>query len=234
MIDWNPAGNWRPISPSWITFYGILITFIGVCMYLAGLRTEAALLVVMAFGIDRLDGTAAMLNREKENDRMSFLEALNHPGSTQWGAFFDPAADKIKIISIILISSFNLWYELSIEAMIWWLIVTILISTEIGGTIIRIKKMNNDENHNDVKIEKKKKGIKVLSANGIGKIKVFMQSMYIVTLFFFLESWISAMWPLWILLSISTVLSALSFATKLEHKQEKVKQFLRLLLPRPG
>lgn len=213
----EPIKGYRPFSPNWLTLYSIPI-FLGGVLYYSFYEnlTISLILIVAGMSLDRLDGKFASRKELSKKDGESLWNDLNYPGGTILGRSFDPLADKIRNISTIVLIGLIINLNL-IENVIWWIVVSLIIISETGGTLIRLDYFN-------------KFSSKEISANGIGKVKVFLQNTFIIIFFIYQDGWINFKSPLWMLLGAIIILSSISFLTKLKAvaKIPNAREFLSL------
>ena len=213
----EPIKGYRPFSPNWLTFYSVPIFLLGITLYQFNFGIEVVLfLIVFGMSIDRLDGRFASRQEADEEDGKSLWRDFNYPGGTNMGKAFDPLADKIRNISAIVLISFFINFNLP-ETILWWAIIIVIVISEIGGTIIRFDFLKEFRSNQ-------------ISANGVGKVKVFLQNTFIISFFIYKDGWFDLTAPLWLILGATVVLSTTSFASKLKvvTDEPKIKQFLRL------
>lgn len=100
-IHFIKLDGWRPLSPNWLTLWGLLVTLVGFGIYLADHSITGFAIIVAGAVMDRLDGKMAEALGKKLEMKLPLWNQMNFPGKTNLGEVLDPLADKLRFLPIV-------------------------------------------------------------------------------------------------------------------------------------
>lgn len=173
-VSFFPKGPLRRIgqlpllSPNWVSFWRLPITWIGFALYFGSHPFLGYCLVVFGYSLDRVDGRIASVTAD-----------LRSPEEKERGRWFDPLVDKLTTPPFILLFS---WRGL-LDSKVAWAIVAF----EAVGTMIRPPFTLGDAPPVSQDTDKAwKRGVlraqgfltryvRTSAASGVGKTKIMLQ-----------------------------------------------------------
>lgn len=100
-INLTTCSGWRPLSPNWITVWGLLLTLFGFWVYLNVHPFIGFDIVVAGAMLDRIDGKMATAIGKTLELRLPLWNQMNFPGKTSLGEILDPLADKLRFLPML-------------------------------------------------------------------------------------------------------------------------------------
>lgn len=207
------------LSPNALTLYGLLLTWAGTALYVSG---EAPLLaywlIVSGRSLDRVDGKMAVVRDQARKEAQAqgdpYWEQFPQ-GSTEVGKVIDPLADKLGWMPFII--GFAQQEPVSL------VIAIIMAVNELAGTLLRPLPEELEQKLLQGKFARVtrlfslgKKYARRRGATWFGKVKYAFQVFYVLANFPMDRGWFaSPLWLLWVLLGLGTLLSFLSWISRM-------------------
>jgi phosphatidylglycerophosphate synthase len=192
------VSTWPLCSPNWITFWSVIVFYIGFGFYLAGYLFMGFVIMVIGGAMDLLDGQMA-----KAMIKFGIPRSLLSIERGEWG---DPFADKLRQLNVIafmiIVGVFNP------------VLAVAVIAVDVFGTFVR-KPFTKYKAFLPVK-----KHLRQSKASSIGKAKTLFQVFALIAAVPYHQKWVSPGYIPDVILGIALVLGVFSVISRIKISRE--------------